>query len=208
MTPDLPAFALAVLVIAATPGPAVLLIVRRASLDGARAALATIAGLELGILIWAAAAASGLTALALAIPASLQALRIVGAVVLALLGIRALVGAWRLRAGGEEVSLAPTPRGRARFVEALLVQLSNPKAAVFMLAFFPQFIPPGADVAPTTALLVVVQIAVETVLFVAIALLAGLARGLLARPKVRRGMETLSGVVLIALAGRLAVSKL
>jgi threonine/homoserine/homoserine lactone efflux protein len=195
-------------VIAATPGPAVLLIVRRASLDGARAALATIAGLELGILIWAAAAASGLTALALAVPASLEGLRIAGAVVLAALGIRALVGAWRLRTGLEEVPAVPAARGGTRFIEALLVQLSNPKAAVFMLAFFPQFVPSGAAVAPTSALLVAVQVAVETVLFTAIALLSGLARGVFARPKARIGLDAASGLVLVGLAVRLAVSKL
>ena len=59
----LPAFLLAVLLISASPGPAMALILRRAALRGTRAALPTVLGLEAGLYLWAMAASAGLAAL-------------------------------------------------------------------------------------------------------------------------------------------------
>lgn len=61
---SLPAFVIAVVLISASPGPAMALIVRRAALRGYRAAVPTVLGLELGIYMWALAAAAGFAALA------------------------------------------------------------------------------------------------------------------------------------------------
>ena len=63
MLGSLPTFALAVVLISASPGPAMALIVRRASLRGFGSAAATIAGLEAGIYVWALCAAAGFAAL-------------------------------------------------------------------------------------------------------------------------------------------------
>jgi AcrR family transcriptional regulator len=89
--------------------------------------------------------------------------------------------------------------------EGLLVQLANPKAAVFMLAFYPQFVPAQAPLFATTAALALLQVAIETVLYLGLA--AGVARtgAWFRRPVVRRRMEALSGGVLIALGARVAV---
>lgn len=56
---SLPAFLLAVLLISASPGPAMALILRRAALHGTRAAVPTVLGLELGLYVWALAAGAG-----------------------------------------------------------------------------------------------------------------------------------------------------
>ena len=74
---------------------------------------------------------------------------------------------------GEEPPGRAAPLGDV-FGEGLLVQLANPKAAVFMIAFYPQFVPADGPVFATTALLGLLQITVETVLYLALA--AGVAR--------------------------------
>jgi threonine/homoserine/homoserine lactone efflux protein len=211
---SLPAFVLAVVLISASPGPAMALILRRAALRGFSAAVPTVLGLELGLYLWALAAAAGFAALVAASETAYLALRVVGALVLLYLGARSLRSAWHQRRHGPDV---PTEArlgeqrsagraGAARaFGEGLLVQLANPKAAVFMLAFYPQFVPADAPLFATTAALALLQVAIETALYLGLA--AGVARtgAWFRRPVVRRRMEALSGSVLVALGARVAV---
>lgn len=97
MTTTLPAFLLAVLLISASPGPAVALILRRAALRGTRVAVPTVFGLEAGIYLWALAAGAGLAAVVAAPEIASTVLRVVGAGVLLYLGLRAWRSAWRDR---------------------------------------------------------------------------------------------------------------
>ena len=87
-----------------------------------------------------------------------------------------------------------------------MVQLANPKAAVFMIAFYPQFVPADGPVFATTALLGLLQITLETGLYLALA--AGVARAgaWFRRPRIRRRLEAVSGTVLVGLGLRVAAS--
>ncbi len=211
---SLPAFAVAVVVICASPGPAMALILRRAALHGARGAVPTVLGLEAGLYLWALAAGAGLAALVAASEAAYVVLRVVGAGVLLLLGARALLGAWRSRGAAVDLETAPPaepgPLTRRAwwqaFAEGVVVMLANPKAAVFMIAFYPQFVPEGSPLLATTAALGLVQVALETTLYLALAAAVGRARGWLSRPAVRRRLEAASGTVLVALGVRVAAS--
>lgn len=200
---------LAVVLIAATPGPAMALILRRAAVRGFRGSVPTVLGLELGLYLWALAAATGLAALVAASQTAYLVLRVVGAGVLIALGLRAWREAFRHRgAGTPPIPPEPAPSRRGSwtaFGEGLVVQLANPKAAVFMLAFYPQFVPVEAPLFATTAWLALLQIGIETMLYLALA--AGVARtgAWLRRPTVRRRLEVASGTVLIALGARVAV---
>jgi threonine/homoserine/homoserine lactone efflux protein len=210
---SLPAFVLAVVLISASPGPAMALILRRSALRGFGAAVPTVLGLELGLYLWALAAAAGFAALVAASEAAYLALRVLGAIVLVYLGARSLRSAWLQRRHGAamppEAPAETGTGGRAgagrAFGEGLLVQLANPKAAVFMLAFYPQFVPAEAPLFATTAALALLQVAIETVLYLGLA--AGVARtgAWFRRPVVRRRVEALSGTVLVALGARVAV---
>jgi threonine/homoserine/homoserine lactone efflux protein len=207
--PSWPAFLVAVVLIAASPGPAMALLLRRAALGGFRAAVPTVLGLELGLYVWALLAAAGLAGLVAASEAAFWVLRVVGAGVLCWLGVRALRAAWReRRAGRAAVGAAPVSRrgGWAGFGEGLVVQLANPKAAVFMVAFYPQFVPAGRPLFATTAVLALAQVALETVLYLSLA--AGVARAgdWFRRPRVRTWLEGVSGTVLVGLGLRVAVS--
>lgn len=216
----LPAFVVAVVLISASPGPAVALILRRAALNGFRSTVPTVLGLELGLYLWALAAAGGLAALVAASELAYLVLRVVGAVVLVYLGVRAR-GAARAearlaRAGGRGVlpetgtdadARPVTDRGARRgFLEGLLVQLANPKAAVFMLAFYPQFVPADQPLFATTAALALLQVALETALYLALAAAVARAGGWFRTPRVRARLEAASGTVLVGLGLRVAIS--
>ena len=207
---SLPAFVLAVLLISASPGPAMALIFRRAALRGLQGAVPTVLGLELGLYLWALFAGVGFAALVAASEVAYLVLRVVGAAVLLVLGFRALRAAWRDRgASAEAVGPAAAP-GRRRwwgsFAEGVVVQLANPKAAVFMIAFYPQFVPVDGPVFATTAVLGLLQITLETVLYLGLA--AGVARAgsWFRRPRIRRRLEAVSGTVLVGLGLRVAAS--
>jgi threonine/homoserine/homoserine lactone efflux protein len=86
---SLPAFVLAVLLISASPGPAMALIVRRAALRGGRGAVPTVLGLELGLYAWALFAGAGFATLVAASEVAYLVLRVVGAAVLLHLGVKA-----------------------------------------------------------------------------------------------------------------------
>ena len=204
------AFVVAVVLISASPGPAMALILRRAALRGFRSSVATVLGLELGLYLWALAAAAGFAALVAASEVAHTVLRVVGAAVLLYLGSRALLAAWRYRSTSYDEVVpaagAPTRAWWAAFGEGVAVQLANPKAAVFMMAFYPQFVPADRPLFLTTAALALVQVVLETALYLALA--AGVARAgrWFARPVVRRRLEAVSGTVLVTLGVRVAAS--
>jgi threonine/homoserine/homoserine lactone efflux protein len=202
---SLPAFLVAVLLISASPGPAMALILRRAALRGTRAALPTVLGLEAGLYLWALAAGAGLAAVIAASATAYTVLRVVGAVVLLYLGLRAWWSAWGDR-GGPEPAVSGGYSKRGAFLEGLVVQLANPKAAVFMFAFYPQFVPDDGPVLAWTAGLGLLQVSVETVLYMGLATAVGRASAWFRRPRIRRRLEAVSGTVLVGLGLRVAAS--
>ena len=207
---SLPAFVLAVLLISASPGPAMALIFRRAALRGLRGAVPTVLGLEAGLYLWALFAGAGFAALVAASGVAYLVLRVVGAGVLLWLGMKAWRAAWLARSDpavpGEEPPAAGRRHWWGAFGEGVVVQLANPKAAVFMIAFYPQFVPADGPVFLTTALLGLSQITIETGLYLGLA--AGVARAgaWFRRPVIRRRLEAVSGTVLVGLGLRVAVS--
>ncbi|WP_030920530.1 LysE family translocator [Streptosporangium amethystogenes] len=209
---SLPAFALAVVLISASPGPAMALILRRAALRGFSGAVPTVLGLEAGLYLWALLAAAGLAALVTASEVAFLVLRVVGGAFLLYLGIKAWRSAWCSRnTGGAAKAVAvsePEPGSSLSwwraFGEGSVVMLANPKAAAFMIAFYPQFVPADRPLFATTALLAVLQVAIETVLYLALAAAVGRAGAWFRRPVIRRRLDAVSGTVLVALGLRLA----
>ena len=85
------------------------------------------------------------------------------------------------------------------------VQLANPKAAVFMVAFYPQFVPADRPLFATTALLATLQVALEIVVYLSLAAAAARAGDWFRRPAVRRRLDAVTGTVLVGLGVRVAV---
>jgi len=199
---DLAAFLFAAFLLAVVPGQGTAVLLRQSIRGGRRGALATVAGLELGVLAWAVAAALGLSVLLLASEVAYQGLRVTGVIVLLWLGYKALRGG-----DPEGPSDAPVVDARpaiSSFRSGLLVNLANPKLAVFAVSFLPQFVPSSAG-RHTLLLLAVLWVVVDTVWYLLIVLVLGRIIEWLRRAEVRRGLERLSGVVLIGLGIRLAL---
>ncbi|MCM6771897.1 LysE family translocator [Nocardia sp. CDC159] len=199
-------FVLAVTLAAMVPGPTTALVIRRSALGGARAAVPIIGGMEIGIYGWVVASALGLSALVAASSAAFVVIRIVGAVVLVVLGVQA----WR--AARHPVAEAVDERAVGATMwravsTGLLTNLTNPKVAVFAFAFYPQFVTAGADILTTTLLLGLLHVVIDTVWFLVVATFVGRARAFFTRARVRQGLERVTGTVLIALGARLALGE-
>jgi threonine/homoserine/homoserine lactone efflux protein len=130
-------------VFAAVPGPSNLFVVSQGLRAGHRAGLAAAAGCALGALTYVAATTVGLAAVLASSAPALSLLHYVGGAYLLFLGIRLLrdrPAPLAFDVGGSDPA-RPVPR--ARFLRrGLLIELSNPKVALFFLAFFPQFVDP------------------------------------------------------------------
>lgn len=206
---QLPAFLLAVLIIASVPGPAVALLIRRCSIGGFRAGVPVVLGLEAGLYFWILAAGAGLAALVATSAVAFTVLRVLGAGVLLFLGIQAFRAARRGDGGGDRGGdggrvVVPRVLPRNGFALGLLTNAANPKAAVFTFAFYPQFIPRGYPLLPTAAALGLVQVTVEIGFYLAFAALVGRARLWFTRARVRRRLDALCGSVLVGLGLRVA----
>jgi threonine/homoserine/homoserine lactone efflux protein len=129
------AFALASVAILLIPGPAVLYILNRSVSDGRRVGLAAVAGLELGNLVHAVAAAAGLSAVLATSAAAFTTVKWLGAGYLIFVGTRTL-----LRPAATIDTDRPGVSTRRAFGQGVVVNILNPKVALFFLSFLPQFI--------------------------------------------------------------------
>ena len=193
-------FAVAAVTLLVIPGPAVLYIVSRSVDQGRAAGLASVCGVHVGTLVHVAAAALGLSALLLSSATAYHAVRWLGAAYLIWLGVR------RLLARDEDTPAAPGPGTRRHglrriFAQGVLVNVLNPKTALFFLAFLPQFVDVSRGSVPF-------QVVVFGVAFVLLGLVSDGTYALLAstgagwlrrRPGVARTSRLVSGGVLISL---------
>ncbi|MEU4404714.1 LysE family translocator [Streptosporangium sp. NPDC023963] len=198
--PDLPAlalFAAATLALLLVPGPAVLYIVTRSVAQGRSAGLVSVLGIHLGSLVHVAAAALGVSALLAASSTGFTIVKYLGAAYLIWLGVRKLM----TRSNGEE-SFEPRTATRSRmFWEGFVVNVLNPKTAIFFLAFLPQFADPEAGpIAPQIVLLGLIWTVLGIASDGAFALLASAMAGRLRRSaRARRRLDVTSGVVYLGL---------
>lgn len=207
-TGDVAAFAVAALLLAVTPGPDMLLVARSSARDGRRHGLATLVGVNTGLLVHAAAAAVGLSAILAASSTAFTMVKVAGAGYLVVLGVRAL---WRARRR-EESAGAAAPVGPASgrasmaFRQGVVTNVLNPKVAVFFLAFLPQFTDPAEAMAPQTTALAGVFLGINVVVMGLLVLAVASVRSLLARPAVQRAIDGLSGVAFLGFGARLAAA--
>lgn len=190
-------FALATFVLTVTPGPGVLYVIGRSVGGGRRTGLASMLGIETGEAVYITGAALGITALIAASPVALSVLRYAGAAYLVLLGIRA----WRDHSAAETDGEATGGSDWGAYGRGLVVQLLNPKVAVFFLAYFPQFIRPGQAVAPQVILLGLIYIVIAMSVDTCYVLLAAWLADRFARTaKARRRRARISALTYFALA--------
>ncbi len=192
------------IVLTATPGPDMLLVVARSLSGGPKDGVLVVAGLIGGLLLHTTIVALGLAAVFAASALAFNAVKWAGAAYLVWLGVQAL----RDRGSGDPLAADPRRyRTRELLAQGFLSAALNPKLALFFLAFLPQFA--DGRLAP-----IPVQLAVLGALFTAtgcgsyavLAFVVGRARVLLASGA-RKWLGRISGAMLILLGLRLALSE-
>ena len=131
-------FAVAALALLVVPGPAVLYIVTRSIHQGKRAGLVSVLGIHLGTLVHITAATAGLSALLVSSASAFTAVKLAGAAYLIGLGLWTLFS----KSSDSEIALGGERRLRRVFAQGVVVNVLNPKTALFFLAFLPQFVDP------------------------------------------------------------------
>jgi threonine/homoserine/homoserine lactone efflux protein len=198
-------FVVTSLVVIVTPGQDMMLVMSRSITQGSAAGIVTAAGVSTGLLGHTLLAGLGLGSLLAASETLFVVLKLVGAAYLIYLGVQLL----RTRAASLEVGGLRAAPLRRLFAEGALSNLSNPKIAIFYLAFLPQFI--AADTARPTAVLLALGATFAALTFLVkgpVGYFAGaLSAWLRARPRVLVGMHRTSGAILVALGLRLAFER-
>jgi threonine/homoserine/homoserine lactone efflux protein len=200
-------FCAAALALIVVPGPAVTYVVAQSVDRGRRAGLVSALGIASGGLVHVAFAVVGLSALLASSATAFTVVKIVGAVYLVAIGLRRLAA----RDEGDDGTEVET-RSRAHtrlFVQGTVVNVLNPKTALFFLAFLPQFVDPSRGS-------IAVQVAFLGCLFVLIAILsdstyalvaAALAGRLRRSERARRARRLFTGGVFVVLGVTAATAK-
>ena len=190
-------FIIAVVALVLMPGPAVLYVVARSIEQGAKAGIASSFGLMVGAVVHILAAALGLSAILLTSALAFNVIKYLGAIYLIYLGIRKIFfekDSMDIRSNG------PKPMLKV-FKQGILVNILNPKAALFFFAFLPQFVnPQQGAVSLQIILLGLLFLVIAFISDVAYSFLAGtLAGWIRGNQKVARTQRILSGSIFIGL---------
>ena len=191
------------------PGPDTALSIRNSLAGGRGAGLATALGVVAGQLVWEFGTALGLTALLLASERLFHLVKVAGAVYLIVLGLQALLSAWRHRGSVDRdtpPAAASVDAWRA-FRQGAISNLGNPKMAVYFASIFPQFAPRGNETFAGCMTLGLLFSSLTLLWLSLYAVAISRAAGWFGRAGVRRGIETVTGIALIGLGTRLALEK-
>jgi threonine/homoserine/homoserine lactone efflux protein len=203
-TSTLLVFSMAALILLVTPGPAVLYIVARSIDQGRAAGVVSVLGIGLGTMFHVVAATLGISALLVSSALAFNLVKYLGAGYLIYLGIRKFMEQEQHAVAVPAQSL---PLTRA-FSQGVLVNILNPKLALFFFAFLPQFVDPAnGPVAWQTSLLGTIFVVMGIFSDSTYALLAGsLGSWLRQSQGFLRGQRYFSGSAYVALGVAAAVS--
>lgn len=197
-------FCAATLAILLVPGPSVLYIVTRSVAQGRSAGLTSVLGVHAGSVVHVVAAALGISAILAASATAFTVVKYLGAAYLIWIGVRKLLQ----RGGGVEIVETPTVSTTRLFWEGFVVNVLNPKTAIFFLAFLPQFaVPSAGPVVPQILLLGALWVVLGLASDGTYALLASLLSERLRRSlRARRRLDVGSGLVYLSLGTATALS--
>ena len=205
-------FFTATMVFAFLPGPALLYTAAQTMAHGKRGGFMAALGLHIGGLVHVIAAAAGLSAVFAHVPAAYTALKIVGAIYLIWLGIgiiRTKMDPSFAEEGRAPANLPPRKSARA-FLHSVMVEVLNPKTALFFIAFLPQFADPAATFPVWVQFLIlglIVGCAFSMADLVAVLLTHQVLNGLKKTRTAQRIAQWTGGTVLVGLGAHLALSK-
>ncbi len=201
----LAAFVLASFILVVVPGPSVLFVISRGVALGRKAAVLTVLGNELGLLVQVLLVAAGIGSLVERSVVAYEVLRLAGAAYIVYLGVQAIR---HRRALSTVLDVTATRSSRHIVREGFIVGITNPKAIVFFTAVLPQFVEPdGAAVPMQMVLLGLISVTVAFVSDSGWGVLAGTARAWLSgAPHRLERLGGAGGLMMIGLGARLAVT--
>jgi leucine efflux protein len=206
---DLWTYVIGTIAIILLPGPNSLFVLSTAARHGVRAGYRAAAGVFIGDLVLMTAAAAGVASLLRAYPPVFLVVKYAGAAYLGYLGITMAVGAFRRRhsAPAEPAPVEAVPRPMRR---ALVVSLLNPKAILFFVSFFIQFLDPTYPYPALSFLVLAGILQVCSALYLTTLIFSGtyLASQFRKRRRLRAGLTAGVGAVFIGFGVRLATASL
>lgn len=205
-TADLLLFSGAALLLVLSPGPNMIYLISRSICQGRTAGVVSLFGVMAGFVVHMVAAAAGLSAVFIAVPFTYELLKWAGAAYLMWLAWQSLKPGARSPFEAQDL---PIDSNRRLFLTGFLTNLLNPKAVVFYLSLFPQFVSPEqGSVFVQSLILGSLQISISFVVNLLIALsAAGLAAWFAHNPLWLKVQRTVMGCVLAALAIRLVTEE-
>ncbi|AHI99824.1 LysE family translocator [Vibrio parahaemolyticus] len=198
-------FVIACLAINMIPGPDVIYIVSNTMKGKLASGMKAAIGLGIGYFIHTLAACLGLSAIILSSAVAFTAVKWLGAAYLVYLGVQALLSMWR----GESKLVVNESIGSNKnvFAQGVIVSVLNPKVALFFLSFLPQFI--DTSTGSTSTQLLVLGLLFSGLATMCNVLYASIGSWVFSRSnsqRYSRALEGVSGVLLIGLAGKVAIS--
>jgi homoserine/homoserine lactone efflux protein len=190
--------------VALSPGPAVMFAMSQAARHGMRGATFGTAGILLGHFVCFLLVAFGLAALLASVNGAMTAIRIVGALYLMYLGARMILSKPR-EAAALPVAARKADGGIA--LQGLLVQLTNPKNLMFVLAFLPQFIAQDRPLLPQLGIMLTVTVVIDAICLLAYAQIAARGARALKGSRVVMCIERVFGAALIVFGVRLLTTQ-
>lgn len=193
--------------VALTPGPAVFCAMSQATRHGFRASVAGILGTQAGNLVFFICIALGLVTLLQTASVLFEALRVLGALYLGWLGAKILLRTFRRETAEVVATTTKRPVFPGLFLQGLAIQLTNPKALLFVSALVPQFIDPVRPLSGQIAILLMVTVVVDLCVLSGYAALVAKSAGAFRQSKMVVGLERLFGAMLVLLGLRLLLSR-
>jgi threonine/homoserine/homoserine lactone efflux protein len=199
-------FAIATFLFAIFPGPALLYTAAQTLARGRAAGFMAALGIHIGGYAHVLAAALGLSAVFVHVPQLYFALKIAGALYLIWLG----VGLIRTRLDLDALPQVRVQSAHRALFQSIVVEVLNPKVALFFIAFLPQFVDPAAAFPlwlQFLALGVIVNLAFTTADLITVLLTSSVLTGLRRSGVAQRVARVVGGSVLIGLGARLAIAR-
>jgi len=195
----IPAFAATALLLAVVPGQGVAMILRQSLLGGREAAFFSVFGNSTGLIIWGVMSSVGLSAIFAKSHLAFSILKYAGVAFLAGLAVQTLLQLKNEYGKFNLTDKAKTQRFAA-YRLGLITNLTNVKAAVFAVAFIPQFVPKSSSLAWGIVILACVQAAVSFSWYSVLILAVDKSSVILQRPRVRKSLTAISAAGIIVLA--------
>ncbi|NIE96108.1 LysE family translocator [Acinetobacter sp. C26M] len=195
-------YLIAITLLTITPGLDTTLIIRTATLEGKTKAFQAALGINLGCIVWGVIVACGLGALLMTSDLAFNALKWIGAIYLAWLGLNLI-----LKPRSQLAALNDSTTTQNWFIKGFWGNLLNPKVGIFYISFLPQFIPQSSSPVVWTMGLVMIHVVIGFIWSIFLISAMQSISGYLKQPKFIKYMDRITGSIFILFALKLALSK-